>query len=388
MAKKMLPTQIKWRRHFHQYPELSNQEYKTTDFIKKELKRRKIEVLPLDIETGLVAIIRGRGKTTAAIRTDIDALPVREKNNIPFRSRHDGCMHACGHDIHMAIALGTAAILHNLKHDLGGNVKIIFQPAEEMPPGGAAMMIKAGALKNPSVDFIFGLHVDPTLPTGKISLRDGPTFAAVVDFNLTIKGRGGHAARPHETVDAIVIASELVGSFQKIVSREIDPMNPVAITFGKIYGGVARNTVAEEVTLHGTARSFSSRDIKKLPQLIKRTANGICRSHGAICKIDFIASYPVLDNHPSANEILRESYGELFGTGAVKETPQVLGSEDFAFFLKAVPGAMFRLGIRNKKIGAVFPWHSPNFMADEEAIFYGTALLLKSILTYFDRVKK
>lgn len=383
LAKKMYPAQIKWRRHFHQYPELSNQEFKTTAFIKKELTKRRIKILPLNIPTGLAALVGNKGKTTAAVRTDIDALPITEQNKIPFKSKIDGIMHACGHDMHIATVLGTAIILNELKKDLPGLVKIIFQPAEEQPPGGAVQMLKAGLFKNPKVDMIFGLHVDPTLPTGKIGLRDGPTMAAVIDFDIHIKGRGGHAAKPHETIDAIAVVSELVGSIQKIASRETDPMKPVVITFGKIAGGTARNVIADQAVLYGTARTLSPDNIKKLPALIKRTTEGICRARGAGYQIDFIADYPVLNNHSATNKILAESFTELFGKNKIVETGQVMGGEDFAYYLQQTPGAMFRLGTRNRKIGAVNPWHYPNFMTDEESIFYGTALLVKAIIKYF-----
>jgi len=383
LAKKMHPTQIKWRRHFHQYPELSNEEFKTTSFIKNELKKAGIKIIPLDIPTGLAAIIGNKGKKTAAIRTDIDALPITEQNKIPFKSKIDGVMHACGHDMHIATVLGTTVILNQLKKELPGQVKIIFQPAEEKPPGGAYEMLKAGLFKNPKVDMIFGLHVDPTIPTGKISLRDGPTMAAVIDFNIQIIGKGGHAAKPHETIDAIAVVAELVGSMQKIASRETDPMKPVVITFGKISGGTARNVIADNAVLHGTARTLAPDNIKKLPVLIKRTADGICRARGARCKVDFIASYPVVDNHPTANKIFAESFTELFGKNKIVETGQVMGGEDFAFYLQQAPGAMFRLGMRNKKIGSVNPWHYPNFMSDEESIFFGTSLLVKAVLKYF-----
>jgi amidohydrolase len=384
LARKIYPAQVKWRRHFHQHPELSDREFKTTELIKNELKKHHIRLLPLRIPTGAVAVIGGKGKTTAAIRTDIDALPITEQNKIPYRSKNTGIMHACGHDMHMAIVLGTAIILNDIKENLNGHLKIIFQPAEEKPPGGAAMMLKAGIFRKPRVEMIFGLHVDPSLPTGKIGLRDGPTMASVLDFDIIVKGKGGHAARPHNCTDAIVVASELVCSIQKIASREVNPLEPVVITFGKISGGTTRNVIADEVILHGTARTLSPNNIGKLPLLIKRTARGIGSAFGAECIVNFIAEYPLLSNYPSANKILASSFRDLFGDKGISKVNASMGGEDFAYYLQEAPGAMFRLGIRNKKIGAIYPWHHPKFQADEEAIFFGTSILIKAALEFFN----
>ncbi len=389
-AKAMHAQQIKWRRHFHQNPEISNNEFETTAFINKILKKEKIRILPLkNMKTGTAALISGKMKNakTVAIRTDIDALPIIEQNDIPFKSKTYGVMHACGHDVHMAVVLGSAILLNRMKDKLNGNVKFLFQPAEESPPGGASAMIKAGIMKNPRVNMVFGLHVDPSLPVGKFSLRDGPTMASVTDFDISVKGRTGHAAVPHRAVDAIAVAAELVDSMQKIISREIDPMGTAVITFGTIEGGTARNVIADRVRLRATARTLSPSTLKRLPRLIKRTVNGICRARGARADLEFIASYPVLDNHRSANRVLMESMNELFGSSNVTETPTVMGGEDFAFYLREAPGAMFRLGIKNRRIGADKSWHSPEFMVDEEAIYYGTAALVDAAIRYLGRNK-
>ena len=377
--------QVKWRRHFHKYPEISNNEFKTTDFINSILKKHKIRIIPLKgMKTGTAAIVQGKaGKgKTAAVRTDIDALPVKELNKVSFRSRHDGVMHACGHDVHMAVVLGTAVQLSRLKDTFAGDVKFIFQPSEEMPPGGAIEMIKAGILNKPEVNMIFGLHVDPTLPTGQFSILDGPTMASVIDFNITVTGQTGHAAVPHKAVDAIATAAEMIDSLQKVVSREVNPIETAVITFGAISGGSARNVIAGKVELKGTARTLSAKTRKLLPRLIKRTVDGVCRARGAKGVVDFIASYPVLSNHSSANKVLRRNMSGLFGRQTVKETPQVMGSEDFARYIEIVPGAMFRLGIKNTKLGSDKSWHSPSFMVDEEAILYGTAVMMASVLDF------
>lgn len=389
-AEKLYPQQVKWRRQFHRNPEISNQEFQTTSFINKLLKQEKIRTIPLkNMATGTAALITGKNKggKTIAIRTDIDALPIVEQNEIPFKSKNEGVMHACGHDVHMSVVLGAAIFLNRLKDELNGNIKVLFQPAEESPPGGAEAMIKAGIMKSPKVSMVFGLHVDPTLPVGKFSLRDGPTMASVTDFDITIKGQTGHAAVPHRAVDAIAVAAELIDSMQKIVSRDIDPMGTAVITFGTIEGGTARNVIADQVRLRATARTLSPSTLKQLPRLIKRTVNGICKARGAHADLEFVANYPVLDNHKSANHLLRESMSELFGSSNVIETPTVMGGEDFAYYLKEAPGAMFRLGTKNSRMGADKSWHSPQFMVDEGAIKYGTAVLVDAAIRYLGKYK-
>lgn len=380
-ARKILPQQIKWRRHFHQHPELSMEEFETTAFIRKLVRGMKLKEMPIRIETGLMAELKGKhpGKTIA-VRTDIDALPVTELTGLPFKSKIEGKMHACGHDVHIAVVLGTAALLKKFQSELRGNVRFIFQPAEEQPPGGARPLIADGAVKN--VSMIFALHVDPTLPTGKISLRDGVSMGSVTDFDLTIHGIGGHAARPHETVDAIVVAAEVVQSIQRIVSREIDPILPVVITFGKIEGGIARNTICDKVKLTATARALSLIATNRIKRLVKRTADHICRAHGATAEITLVADYPPLSNHPAANKILADNFSALFKKRDIEQTDQVLGGEDFSCYLEKTRGAMFRLGTMNKALKADQPWHSPKFIVDEAAIYYGTSLMVASVIDY------
>ncbi len=385
LAEELYPAQVKWRRRFHQYPELSNQEFQTTRFIKSELARHKIGILPMKMGTGTVGLLNGRMKRAIAIRTDLDALAIREATSLAFKSKSDGIMHACGHDIHMAVVLGTAILLNKIKDSIPAAVKFIFQPSEEMPPGGAAEMIKAGVLRHPPVEMIFGLHTDPSVPTGKIGLRDGPIMASVTDFDITVIGKGGHAARPHIAVDAVVVAAEIVNSMQKIVSREINPLKPIVITFGTIEGGSARNVIADKALLRGTARTLSPDSLKRISGLIRRTVDGICRARGAKYELDFIAQYPVLSNHRTANLIFADSCRELFGKNRIIESPQSMGGEDFAFYLEKVPGAMFRLGVKNDRIGANKPWHASDFIADERSIFFGTALLSWSVFKHFER---
>jgi len=375
--------QVAWRRHLHQYPEIANLETKTTAFLKKELKQLGLKILPLKMKTGVLAEVKGKKPgPTVAIRSDIDALPLQEETGATFASKNPGRMHACGHDVHMATVLGVAAALAEWRDQLRGNVRFIFQPAEEDPPGGARFMIDEGALDG--VDTIFGMHVDPHLRVGRIGLCDGPMMAMVYDFDLIIKGRGGHAARPQFSVDAIVVACEVVDALQKLVSRYSDPSDPLVLTFGQIQGGTARNVIADRVRLVGTARTLSPAFGPKISGLIKKITGGVCRAHGASFEMIEDPAYPILINDPATNARYGKVFGALFGKRGVQPVEATLGGEDFAYYLQKVPGAMLRIGIRNKKIGADKPWHSSKFMVDEEAIYYATALMVGTTLKYMD----
>ncbi len=381
LVRKLHPYQVKVRRHLHQNPELSNYEFDTTRFLTQELARFGVKPWKLKLPTGIIAEVKGaRPGPTIAIRTDIDALPILEQNKISFASKSPGKMHACGHDVHMATVLGTARLMSELKSEFSGVVRFLFQPAEEVPPGGARPLIEAGALEKPRVKMIFGLHVDPRVPVGKIGLRDGPTMASVTDLDIIIKGKAGHAARPHQAIDAITTAAELIDSVQKMISRETDPMNPIVLTFGTINGGSARNVIADTVTMRATLRTLGAAGAKAAVKSIKRCAAGICKARGAKYELNIIAEYPPLVNEPKVNRLFAETYSELFGKRKLEVTEMVMGGEDFACYLEHVPGAMFRLGVRNAKIGATEMWHSDKFMIDEEGIFFGTALLVRSAL--------
>jgi len=382
-ARLLHKTQVAWRRHLHRHPELSNREFGTTKFIKEELKKLSLKLLKVSYPTGVIAELSGRHRgPTVAIRADIDALPVTEKTSVPFKSTVPGVMHACGHDVHTSVVLGVAALLAERKQELKGKVRFIFQPSEEVPPGGARPMIASGALDG--VDVVFGLHVDPHLQVGKIGLRDGAVFAANYDFDVIIHGKGGHGARPHMGIDAIVVAAQVINRVQHFVSRETDPIEPLVVSFGEIHGGTARNVVAETVRLVGTARWLSERLDGKVPSVLKRVITSICASYNAKCEIVDIGSYPLLKNEPSVNRIYRRNWESLFGKGKIAVTEPVLGSEDFACYVAKVPGAMFRLGVMNRKIKADQPWHSAHFKVDEEAIYFGTALLTAAALDFLE----
>ncbi len=369
------------RRRLHSYPETGHHEHKTTAALKKELGRLGLRIIDGRTETGLWAQLdTGRKGPVIAVRADIDALPVTEQTGLPFASKRPGFMHACGHDVHMAVLIGTARLLVRHQGKLRGIIKFICQPAEEVPPGGARLLIDAGVLKNPKVDAILALHVDPGLPTGDIGMRDGPGMASVYDFDLHIIGKSGHAALPHTTVDALTVAAEVISGLQQVISRMTNPVDPAAITFGTIHGGVVRNVVPGEVVLQGTARCLNPALSKKLPAMISRAARHIAQGLGARAEIKPIADYPVLKSDARVNRFIGKAYRALYPAGTVHELPAVLGGEDFAYYLQHVPGAMFRLGVGNKKIGADKPWHHPAFVADEDAIPIGVATMTAAIV--------
>ena len=389
LSEKYSSNMIHLRRHLHQIPETALMEFETKKSMTTQLRKLGLKVNTNLWRTSLTAMLKGKKLTPCvAIRSDMDALPIEEKTGYFFMSRNKGCMHACGHDAHMAIVWGAAKILAEIKSELAGSVKFLYQPSEEEPPGGARPMIKAGALRNPKVSAIFGLHVDPVLPIGKIGIKDGPLMAHVDDFDLIVHGRSGHAARPQETVDAVVAASHLVTALQTISSRGVNPLDPVIVTIGKIEGGTVRNTIADSVTLYGTVRMLDMKLAKKLPGMIKRIADGVCKSYGAKYELDYRPGYPTLYNSPDINDVIAKAARNIHGKNIVSilERPG-LGAEDFACYLEKVPGAMFFLGIRNQKIGADKPWHHPAFKIDEKAIPMAAAILAGAVWEYFERRK-
>lgn len=386
LAERNFDWMVKLRRFFHANPELAFQEFKTSQKIQSELKRLKI-TLAIHAKTGVVGFLKGRSqKPVCAIRSDMDALPIFEKTELKFKSKTPGRMHACGHDIHMATVLGAAKILNHLKQDLKGSVKFIFQPAEEAPPGGAIEMIKAGVMNTPAVKMIFGLHTDPNIPTGKIGYRDGVLMSEVLDFNLMVKGKGGHGAHPQDTIDSIVISAQLINALQTIVSRTLDPHRQAVLTLGKIEGGTARNVIAGEVRMRGTIRGTESRTVVEVKKALEKITAGVCRAHGARFNLEYVAGYPALYNNPGANRFLVETAATLYGKKSVTYLPEPsLGGEDFAHYLRYAPGAMFRLGTRNRQVGAIYPWHNDRYNADERALIFGSAILAGAVIKYFEQ---
>jgi amidohydrolase len=384
LAQSLAEKSVTLRRTLHRIPEVAWQETETSAALKRFLSKQKLDYRPV-AGTGIVAEIRNGNGRCAAIRTDVDGLPITEETDLAFKSIHAGRMHACGHDLHMAIVSTAAVMLSRLKGYYCGTVKFLYQPAEEDPPGGAAEMIRAGVLENPKVEMLFGLHVSPAIPTGKIGVRDGGLFGGVVDFDVEIVGKGGHGAIPHKAIDPIVCASAVVTALQAIVSRQTDPFDPVVITVGKIEGGSARNVIPQSCRLFGTARAQSLRTLEQVKRTIDNVIKRTAQSYQCQAIIKYHEGYPPLLNDPRANEHIVRSTRELFGERAVYMIPKPsMGAEDFARYLQQVPGAMFFLGVRNKEIGATYGWHHPKFTADEAAIPFGAAVLTKAVVEFLN----
>ncbi|MEY2978868.1 MAG: M20 metallopeptidase family protein [Prochlorotrichaceae cyanobacterium] len=370
---------VRWRRQFHQYPELGFQEHQTAAFIHDRLQEWGIDHEVGVAETGVVATIPGQhpGKVLA-IRADMDGLPVQELNEAPYRSQIPGQMHACGHDGHVAIALGTAYYLSQ-NPDFRGTVKLIFQPAEE-GPGGAKPMIEAGVLQNPTVDAIVGLHLWNNLPLGTVGVRSGPLMAAVESFEVTLQGRGGHGAMPHQTVDAIVVGAQVVNALQAIVSRNVDPVQSAVVTVGAFNAGQKTNIIADQAHLKGTVRYFNPQYEGFFAKRIEGTIAGICQAHGASYQLNYQPLYPPLINDDRMTHFIRSVAESVLETPAgIVPDCQTMGGEDMSFFLQAVPGCYFFLGTANLSLGLSHPHHHPRFDFDETALAWGVELFVRCV---------
>ena len=371
---------VEWRRHIHMYPELSGREKNTAKFIVEKLKGFGIEEIYENYaETpSVVAYIRtlkGKEKKAVALRADIDALPIEEKNNKPYRSKIPGVMHACGHDAHTAMLLGAAKILNQLKAHLKKDVKLIFQSCEEYPPcSGAKALVEAGVCDD--VEVIYAQHVYPEIPSGTIGVKNGPIMAAADFFKITLKGKSAHASKPHMGVDPILMAAQAINSIHHIVSRKVDPLHPAVVTIGKIEGGYAPNQIPDEVKMEGTVRTFNESVRNKIAQWLENALKGISTVYGGNYEFEYILGYPPVINEKNATERVRKAVVELYGENKLIElTEPSMGGEDFAYYLKKVPGAYFRLGTYNKEKGIIYPLHSAKFDIDEDILPIGSALM-------------
>ena len=399
------PQIVEWRRKLHQRPELGFKEQLTAEFIAQKLQEWGIEHQTGIAKTGIVAVIRGEGQKKAgvageagvaggvfliqnpkvlAIRADMDALPIQEENEVAYKSQHDGIMHACGHDGHTAIALATAKYLSQHTQDFSGTVKIIFQPAEE-GPGGAKPMIEAGVLKNPDVDAIIGLHLWNNLPLGTVGVRNGALMAAVECFRCTILGKGGHGAMPHQTVDSVVVAAQVVNALQTIVGRNVDPLESAVVTVGELHAGNALNVIADTARMSGTVRYFNPKFEGYFGQRIEQIVAGVCQSHGAKYELEYWRLYPPVINNTQMAELVRSQAAEVIETplGIVPEC-QTMGGEDMSFFLQEVPGCYFFLGSANPEKNLAYPHHHPRFDFDETALGMGVEIFVRCVEKFFN----
>ena len=366
------------RRHLHAHPELSYQEYATSRYVAAQLAALGIEHQHGVADTGVVALIRGKNprKRIIALRGDMDALPIREANEVPYKSQNDGVMHACGHDVHTSSLLGTARILHELRAHWEGTVKCIFQPGEEKLPGGASLMIKAGVLESPRPVSIFGQHVHPPLRAGMIGLKPGIYMASADEIYVTVKGRGGHGAMPQECIDPIVMSAQILMALQQIVSRYGDPTVPSVLTFGKINSaGGATNIIPNEVRIEGTFRTMHEKWRAEAHKRMKKMAEGIAKGMGGACDFNIVHGYPVLENHPALTARTKQWAIEYLGKDQVVDLPTRMTSEDFAYFSQAMPACFYRLGTGNPERGITSPIHTNTFDIDEAALETGTGLM-------------
>lgn len=384
-AKEILPWLIEVRRDFHSNPEFGMEEFRTMDKICEYLKEMGISFEAGIANTGVVGLIKGEqeGKTVA-LRADMDALPIFEQNEVSYKSLNDGKMHACGHDAHMTVLLGAAKLLNQYKHLIKGNVKLLFQPAEETV-GGAKPMIEEGALENPKVEAIFGLHVDPDIPVGKIGVKYGQMNASSDTITIKVKGKNAHGAYAYMGKDAIVIAAQIISALQPIISRGVDARESAVLSIGVIHGGTQGNIVADEVTLVGTVRTLTPEIRRSVLKNLEDTVTYVARGMGGEAILSIEPGYTSLINNDDMVDIAKLSGEQLLGKENVKviDVPS-LGVEDFAFFAEAVPGAFFRLGVRNEDKGIIHDVHTPLFNLDEESLQIGAAMQVYNVLTYLN----
>ncbi|MCB0548898.1 MAG: amidohydrolase [Phaeodactylibacter sp.] len=366
------------RRHLHQNPELSYEEVETGKYISAKLQEYGIPHQHGVADNGVVGLIQGRnpGKRVVALRADIDALPIEEANEVPYKSRKPGIMHACGHDVHTSSLLGAARILHEMKREFEGTVKLIFQPAEERLPGGASIMIKEGVLENPRPATILGQHVHPPLEVGKVGMRAGNYMASADELYMTVRGKGGHGALPQDCIDPILITAHILTALQQVVSRNADPALPSVLTFGYVAStGGATNIIPNEVKLKGTFRTMDERWRFDAHQRMKRMAEGIAESMGGSCELDILVGYPVLFNN---EELTRKAFRyaeEYLGKENVVELPIRMTAEDFAYYSQEMPACFYRLGTGNPARGITSPIHTNTFDVDEDCLALSIGLM-------------
>ncbi len=366
-----------WRHHLHRNPELSNRETGTAAYIAERLEEAGIDVKKGVGGTGVVGLIQATdpdGKVIA-LRADMDALPIMEENDIPYKSENEGVMHACGHDVHMAVLLGAARIINDMKDRFKGRVKLIFQPSEETYPGGAQAMIKDGVLENPVPDIIIGEHVYPELDAGKIGLRAGKYMASTDEIFITVHGRGGHGAIPDRNIDPVVIAANIIVALQQIVSRNARPLNPSVLSIGKVIADGRTNIIPDKVEMEGIIRTFDEDWRIEMREKIRKIASSIAEGLGGSCEVTINPGYPYLENDKIVTKKVEELASDYLGEENVVELEPRMTAEDFAYYLHHVPGCFYRLGVRNERSGITSSLHTPTFNVDESSLETGVGLM-------------
>jgi len=375
-ANRLEPSLVETRRWFHAHPELSNREHETAAEIARRLTEMGYAVTTGVAGTGVVAVLEGaRPGPVVAWRSDIDALPIEEQVDVPYRSQNPGVMHACGHDVHITVGLGVAEVLMRLREQVRGAVKLIFQPAEEAPPsgeeGGAPLMIREGVLEDPAPAAIFGLHVMPVLEAGRIGLRPHGIMAAADRFRITVHGRMSHASTPHDGIDAVYVGSQIVAALQSIPSREIDARSSLVVTVGTFDAGSRWNIVADRAELTGTVRTLDDATWRTVPAAVERIVAGVCQANRATYELEYDRIAPVVSNHPRLTEFAAASVARSLGQDRIVQFEPVMAAEDFAWYLQEVPGVFFFLGVGNPVEGWTDYVHTPTFRPDESAIVPG-----------------
>jgi amidohydrolase len=367
---------VGYRQHIHANPELSFHEYETSAFIKKLLTDWGVPFTEM-ANTGVVGLIEGAlpSDKIIALRADMDALPILEANEKPYASKNKGVMHACGHDVHSSSLLGTAFILNSLKAEFGGTVKLIFQPAEELLPGGASIMIKEGVLENPKPQHIVGQHVMPLIDAGKVGFRSGIYMASTDELYVTVHGKGGHGAQPHQNIDPVLIASHIIIALQQIVSRNADPRLPSVLSFGKVIANGATNIIPNEVKIEGTFRTLNEEWRKEAKRLMKKMAEGIAESMGGSCEFRIMDGYPYLINEEKLTANARAYAEDYLGKENVIDLDIWMAAEDFAYYSQVTDACFYRLGTGNKEKDTCYSVHTPRFDVDEDALKVSTGLM-------------
>lgn len=383
-AERLFEKVVGYREYLHKHPELSYQENATMRYISEQLTSIGIPHQTGVADTGIVGMIRGdhHGETMPCIglRADMDALPINEGNDVPYKSLNEGVMHACGHDVHTAILLGAAEILWNNRNELKQPIKLIFQPGEEKNPGGASLMIAAGCLQNPSVEKMYALHVFPDLETGKTGFKEGLYMASCDEIYITVNGKGGHGATPHQAIDSILIGAEIVTSLQQIVSRQCDPKIPCVLSFGHFEALGATNIIPPKAYLKGTFRTMDEAWRAEALKRIKRQAEHIGLAHGATIDVEISKGYPFLENDPLLTQELRTKAIGHLGAANVVELPIRLTAEDFSFYSQTIPTCFFRIGVRNEEKGIMYGVHHPRFDIDSNALKVGMEMMVLACL--------